>query len=385
MTSNSANNKVLCVDFIFKVLFCILLIAYRPYVLAAAAQILNDNFFQNPAELAKTHNMQVLIGNMLLLPKFEFKGKSYGREGKAESLTQDSLPYLLIAYRFNDRFVLGFNATPSAYGDLAWSQNSIVSQASTRTKDIYYRFAVQASYQVSPQLSVGMGLNLEDNHLFELNYIVAGLGNQVNKISGVNATADIGLYYQLNNQNYLTAAIYSPVNTLGEGTSKLGTTVNNQFAMTITQAAVAFVGLEHLLSDKWFFSEKLYWSGWDIQKNLVMANSTTGTNITPTNWRNAWSFQYVARFTATDRLGIINFGNYETNLISPQFNQIGYPLSAFGSLGAGFDVVIKEGLSTQIIYGYGAFIPKAKINNFYSQGQVTLNVQSITLQCSYKA
>lgn len=384
MRHKSLKQKKYNLPFIFKIFFYALPLLYTENAIAAASQILNDNFFQNPAELSQTHKLQLLVGNLFILPKFEFKGISYGQEGKAQSSVSDSLPYLLSAYRINDRFVIGFNATPSAYGDLVWPQSSIVSQATTFTKSIYYRFAAQASYLLNHRLSIGMGVNLEDNKVFELNYLIAGLGNQVNKISGINVTADVGLYYQINNKNYLTTAIYSPVNTLGKGRSTLGSIVNNQFSMTISQAPVAFIGFEHFLNDKWFFSEKVYWSGWDIQKNLVMSNTTTGTIITPTNWKNAWSFQYSARFAATEHLGILNFGDYETNMIDPQFNQIGYPLSAFGSLGSGIDIIIKQGLSTQIVYGYGAFLPKATINNTNSQGQVAFNVQSITLQGSYK-
>ena len=195
----------------------------------------------------------------------------------------------------NERFVFGLNVTPSSYGHLNWPIDSIVSNATTLTKVIYYRVGAQSSYQFTSNLALGIGLNLEYNKQLELNYVIPGMGNQINKISALNPDADIGLFYKINPKHALTAAIYTPVNTFGDGTSTLGTTKVNDFSLTVSQASVAYVGFQHTLNDRWFLEEKLYWSGWGIQKNIVFLNTTTGSSTTPSNWKNVWSLQISTR------------------------------------------------------------------------------------------
>ena len=47
----------------------------------AVSQILNDSFFQNPAELLVVNNTQAIIGNVFINPNIKFKGSSYGISG----------------------------------------------------------------------------------------------------------------------------------------------------------------------------------------------------------------------------------------------------------------------------------------------------------------
>lgn len=368
-----------------KLVASILAITFQERLYAAASQILNDNFFQNPAELSLVNKLQLIGGNAFLAPTFKFTGNAYGITGNAKSKATNSLPYLLSAYRFNERYVFGINVTPSSYAHLNWPVSSIVAQSTTQTKVTYYRVAAQSSYQLTPKLAMGLGLNLEYNKQFELNYFINGLGNQVSQASDRNFTADFGLLYKINPKNLLTTAIYTSVNTLGGGTSVLGNTVSNNFALTISQAPVAFIGLQHLINDKWSVAEKIYWSGWSLQKNLIMSNTATGTAITPTNWKDIWSLQLATRYATSDRVALLVFSTYDTNPINAKFNQIGYPLAPFGSLAAGFDFEIKEGLSSQVIYGYGGYVPSAKINNLNSTGAVSLTMQSATARLTYKA
>ena len=350
----------------------------------AVSQILNDSFFQNPAELQVVNNTQAIIGNVFINPNIKFKGSSYCISGNANSNVFDYLPYLLSAYRFNDKLVLGFNAIPSVYGHLNWPVDSFVSQASTLTKLLYYRFGFQSSYQITENLAVGMGFNIEDNGQYQLNFVVPGQGNQVNSVTGLNYTGDFGLYYKIDPKNYLTVAGYTQVDTYGHGTSSVNGVVNTNLSLNITEAPVIYIGLEHFVNELWFIEGKIYWSGWHLQNNINFTNTTTGTYVVPTNWKDVWSFQATTRYAIRERLALLGSIIYETNPVPLATNAIGYPLAASGSLSGGVDIALRKDLSIQAIYSYGAFLPNSPINNANSVGTINAHFQAVVLQLIYK-
>ena len=353
---------------------------------AAVYQILSDYFYQNPAELSQTHETQLILGNIFAIPSMEFNGQTPLGSGVASSKVNNSLPYVLTSHRFTDKWVAGFNVTPSAYGHINWSDDSIVSNSSTVTNMLYYQFGFQSEYQFDKNLSLGTGLNVEYNKFAELNYMTPPLGNQVNKIqNGVNYVGDFGIYYKLNKHNYLTAAVYTQVSTYGHGISTLGAIASNDFSLNILQPPIAYIGLQQISNEKFFLEEKVYFSGWHIVKNIDFINSATGTFSTPANWHDTWSFQASARYSLTEKLAILGSGIYETNAVPTSTNQIGYPVSASGSLTAGIDVLLMKEISAQVMYSYGGFIPDAIIANTTANGTVSANTQSFVLQLIYKS
>ena len=98
---------------------------------AAIDEILNDYYFQNPAELSLVNHSEWIIGNQFISPNFQFKGNSLGQAGSTTSKVNDSLPYVLTSYRFSDRLVLGVNIVPSGYGHFEWPIDSIVAEGAS--------------------------------------------------------------------------------------------------------------------------------------------------------------------------------------------------------------------------------------------------------------
>lgn len=363
--------------------FCGLLFQNSAY--AAVYQILSDYFYQNPAELSQTHETKVVLGNLFAIPSMEFNGQTPFGSGTASSTVTNSLPYVLTAHRFTDKWVVGFNVTPSAYGHINWGEDSIVSKSSTVTNMLYYQFGLQSGYQFNENLALGLGFNVEYNKFAALNYMTPPLGDQVNKIeNGVNYVGDFGVYYKINAQNYLTAAIYTQVSTYGHGISTLGPIVSNDFSLNILQPPMAYIGLQHTPNEKLFLEEKVYFSGWHIVKNIDFINSATGSFSSPANWRDTWSFQGAARYALTEKLAVLGSGMYETNAVPTATNQIGYPVSASGSLTAGLDILLIKEVSAQLMYSYGGFIPDARIANTTANGTVSANTQSFVFQLIYK-
>ncbi|PJD92775.1 MAG: hypothetical protein CK424_04125 [Legionella sp.] len=351
----------------------------------AIDQILNDNFFQNPAELSLITNFQILGGNVFISPEIKFIGTTNLGSGHATSDVNDFLPYILVDYRVSDKWVFGVNIVPSAYGHLEWPIDSIVAQDATVTDVLYYRYGLQSSYQITDTLSLGIGANLQANEHYELDFVVSGLGNELNNVSGFNFIADVGLHYKITSRHSLSIAYYSPVNNKkGHGRSVLHPNINNNFTLNINEASVAFIGLEHCWTPRWSLEEKVYWSGWSIQKNIYFNNTTRGSFVIPTNYKDTLSFLFTTKYSITDKTVLIGGLLYETNPVPIETNAIGYPLAAFGAITSGFSIVLQNELSMQFIYSYGKFLPNSPINNSGSIGTITANVQAAVLQVMYK-
>jgi long-subunit fatty acid transport protein len=351
----------------------------------AVDQFLNDYFFQNPSVLSQIKQMQLILGNVFVVPKLEFTGLTSLGSGTVLSRVNDSLPYLLSAYRLSENFVVGLNITPSAYGHIDWRpHNSIVSEASTTTRIFYYRIGAQSSYQLSSSLAIGLGFNIAYNKLAELDAVVPNMGNQINKASGVNHTFDLGLFYKIDAQNYLTFAAYTCVDKFGNGTSSLGPITVYDFSLLFTEAAVAYIGLQHVINEKWSMEGKIYWSGWSIGKNVYFINKTNGTSIIPANWSNVLSYQLLSNYSITEKIALFGSLIYETNPVPVATNAIGYPLSGSGAVSLGLDLTLQKNISFQLSYSYGKFIPKARINNAGSRGTISANFQTAVIQFTYK-
>ena len=216
----------------FKFIIGILIFFFWGISYAAVYQILSDYFYSNPAELNLINETQLILGNVFVIPRMGFNGQTPLGIGTANSKANNSLPYVLTARRFSDKWVIGFNVTPSGYGHINWGDDSIVSKSSTVTNMLYYQFGLQSGYQFNDKLTLGAGLNVEYNKFAELNYITPPLGNQVNKIeNGVNYVGDFGIYYKINAHNYFTGAVYTQVSTYGHGISTLGPIVSSDFSL----------------------------------------------------------------------------------------------------------------------------------------------------------
>lgn len=355
-----------------------------PHAQAAVGQMLTDSFFQNPADLGLVNKQQLILGNLFVASSLEFTGTALGGTGQANSNVVDFLPYLLADIRVSDKWVLGFNAVPTEYGDLNWPIDSIVSHDSTVTKVYYYLLGFQSSFQLTDRITLGLGLHLRYNYLAELDAVVGNLGNEVNKASALNNGLDAGLSYKLTPKHTFVAAFYTPVNRFGKGTSTLGNVTSNTFQLNLVEAAVVFAGLQHQFTDQWFVEEKVFWSNWTVQNSTILKNTTRGSFTYPTNWGDTWSYTMATEYAFTEKVAGLASALYETNPAPNSTNAIGYPLAPVVFLSGGLDIALYKNWRMQLVYGYGFFIPNAIIDNGSSKGTITNSTQAGTLQFSYK-
>lgn len=362
----------------------VLVALFTQYAYADVGQILTDYFFQNPAELEAVSQQKMVLGNAFIAPTLTFHGTTLAGTGQAQTSTFDTLPYVLADTRLTDKWVLGFNIVPCQYGDLQWPIDSIVAHDSTTTKVYYYRLGFQSSYQLNPHLDLGIGVGLEYNYLQELDAVVRDLGNEVNKVSAVTQYMDAGFVYHITPRHALLAAMYSPVNIYGKGTSTLGGMVSNNFKLNIVDAAVLYMGLQHTFSEQWFLEERIYWSQWSAQQFSNLENTTRGNLLYITDWKDTLSYQLSGQYTSSEKLAWLATVMYETNAAPLWTNAIAYPIAPSWYFSLGLDRALTQNIHVQLFYGFSTFIPKAQIDTGGSIGMISCNTQSGVLQLTYK-
>lgn len=364
--------------------FLILLICCASKIFASGGQLLNSTFFPNPAAISSINNFEFIGGNLFFVPTLSFTGTSYGKVGSAQSSVYDPIPYLYVHYRLTDKWVIGINMLPSVYGDLLWPADSIVSTASVITNVLYYRSGILASYQITPDLSFGMGINLERNYL-EVAFMDPLLGFERNKSAGYHYVSDFGLKYRINSKDSVSIAYYTPVHYYSRGVSRASNIANYNYATLNANAAVSFVNFNHIVNELWNLKSTIYFSKWNIKKRSVFYNTVSGSEVLPTYWRNVWSFLFASQHILSDKISFAWDVLYETNPVSKfSYNYVGFPLASALNFSANFEFNVYKNIFVKVIGSYGTFAPNARINNANNYGVMSANIYTGALEGTYK-
>lgn len=364
--------------------FLVILLFFIGKVLASGGQLLNSTFYPNPAEVSKIKTFEFIGGNLFFLPNLSYTGTSYGKTGSAKSSVYDPIPYMYVNYRLSDKWVVGVNMLPSVYGDLRWPADSIVANASVITNVLYYRSGVLTSYQITPDLALGIGFNLERNYL-EVAFMDPYLGFERNKSAGYHFVTDVGITYKFTSKDRISFAYYTPVRYYARGVSRAGTLVNYNYATTNTDAAVSFVNLNHIVNEWWNVSSAVYFSKWDIKRRIVFYNSVSGDAILPAHWRNVWSFLLINQYIISDKTSFTWQVLYETNPANrASYNYVGFPLSSALGFSANFEFKIYKDFYVKVIGSYSTFAPNARINNSHNNGSISANIYTGALEGAYR-
>ncbi len=355
-------------------------------VFASGGQLLNSTFFPNPADIAKIKTFEFRGGNLFFVPTLTFKGTAHGKTGTAKSSVYDPIPYLYTSYRINNKLAVGINMLPSLYGDLSWPGNSLIAYNSVITNVLFYRSGVLASYQITPELALGVGVNLEREYL-ELSFLTKTAGFERNKTAGYNYVTDFGIYYKLTSSDGISLAYYTPVDSVIKGVSRAGKLANYNYAALNTNAAVSFLSVDHIVNSFWVVNGAIYFSKWSTKKNMRYYNTVTapGTSIFPEHWKNVWSFVFTSSHVTTDKTRFCWQVLYETNPSSgAQFNYVAFPLSSALNFSASFEYNFYQNFYIKVIGSYGTFAPKSRINTSGNFGTISANIYTGALEGSFR-
>lgn len=369
---------------LFGIFLLVFFSCWNSELFAAGGQLLNSTFFPNPADTAEIKTFEFIGGNLFFVPTLKFTGTAHRKKGSAESKVYDPIPYMYLNYRFTDKWVVGVNMLPSVYGDILWPEDSIVAKSSINTNVLFYRVGILTSYNITSDLVLGVGFNIE-RLASQLSFISDDLGYVRNKTSGYDSVTDFGFSYKLNSQNKISLAYYTPIRSVVPGVSNAGKITNYNYSSLRIDAAVTFLNLEHFVNDYWVIYTGIYFSKWSAYKYFAFYNTVIGDIILPAHWKNVWTFLLTSKHKMSDKTSVKLQFLYETNpVFSAHYNYTGFPLSAALGFTGGVEYNFYKNFYVNIIASYGLFAPDARINNLESYGNISANIYTGILECSWK-
>ena len=360
------------------------LLAMSSQAYGAALQMFSDINYANPAELSMIKVGQLMLGTGIVNAHIRYQGTVYGVNGVANATMTNDLSYGRFAWRTSPKIVVALAVTQPVFADINFGPNSFVSPITTDTLVKTINIAPRMSYQVTPQLSLGIGLDLEYKYLNRLDFQVAGLGVVKNHSTGFFPGFDLGAFYIFNQSTFGSVSFYSrrPGNTTGTSTSESGLQ-NGSYSVYNIDPYIVQVHLTRIVTPKLLLSGGVYFSNWATIKHLPLKNTVLGNLTFPTKWSNVWSYELGGKYDANEHFSLLFGGMYETNFVSNQLNSIGYPGSSVLILAGGLSSPLTKKLSGQLMYARIMFAPDAKFSSFINTGSASLGVNMISARLTY--
>ena len=313
---------------------------------AASADDATTVFF-NPAGMSNLSGSQVSLGGAFILPSAKFTNTTSngaalqtagGNGGDAGSLAFVPNAYLVMDVLPKLRFGLGINAP---FGlQTKYDANWIGRFQAVKSKIQTVNLNPSAAYQVTDDLSLGVGLNYQHitgDLTSAVNYsaaagaaaltpglpgpVAAALGAvAVAKAEGVSTISgsdsawgyNFGGLMKLSENTRIGAAYRSTIKYKMTGTvsftsvpTALATSAklqNGAITLPITMPDSFSLSGFHQYSDKWDVMADATWTGWGVLQQLVI-DRTNGTNVQTVqeNWKNTWRFSTGASYHYNDQ------------------------------------------------------------------------------------
>ena len=296
---------------------------------AASADDATTVFF-NPAGMSNLSGSQVSLGGAFILPSAKFTNTTSngaalqtagGNGGDAGSLAFVPNAYLVMDVLPKLRFGLGINAP---FGlQTQYDANWIGRFQAIKSKIQTINLNPSAAYQVTDDLSLGVGLNYQ--HITgeltsAVNYSAIALGGLGANLEGVSTISgsdsawgyNFGGLMKLSENTRIGAAYRSTIKYKMTGTVSFTNVPvalaaqprlqNGAITLPITMPDSFSLSGFHQYSDKWDVMADATWTGWGVLQQLVI-DRTNGTNVQTVqeNWKNTWRFSTGASYHYNDQ------------------------------------------------------------------------------------
>lgn len=346
--------------------FCAIFLCTCMPLHANVIQYFTGISYSNPAELFQVKKNQFILGATGFYTKGTFQGSALNfntmetNYGSSYTRSYSVLPYGRVAHRWGGKWVFGVDVTEPVHSNLAWLKTAVTRYAGTenilRDVDVSPRF----SWQILPQVYLGLGANFNFVNKNEGNWVMptgrTTYENMINLSSSFNAGFDAGLYYTITQSDFFGAAYYSRIKQRTHGVSLLNHHANTDYNFTFNLPPTWLFNYVHLISKTWLINLRLIKANWSVNPYLYF-NHTAGdpvSNFTfDMKFRPAWVYGGAIRHQLNDKWGVTLLGFFDRNPISENLRPINFPADNQYFYGLAVDRNITKQASVTLLLGRG--------------------------------
>jgi len=341
-----------------------------------------STIFFNPALMNKLDGTQVEIGTTLLFPSREYKSDPPG--GAFE--TKDTVFFpstFFLTHKFNDRVSAGLGVfNPFGLGT-DWGDNWDGRYLATKSKMTTFDINPTVSFQITPQLLFGAGLDILvlDTTLqskINLTALNQAFGNSLGggpfpdvgqKFTGggTGLGFNLGLLCDLGKNISIGASYRSEIKVgiKGEGTFDRqipGILVNSTGKADITMPQQVVAGISYNGFDPLTLEAGMRWEGWSSFRQLKVVFDNGSSSTQTRNWKDTFAFNLGAQYKLNDMVTVRSGYLYSQNPVPDSTFEPAIPDSDTHLFCIGTGLNFKK-ISLDLAYAYQLQLDRTKNNS----------------------
>jgi long-chain fatty acid transport protein len=347
--------------------------------------------YYNPAGMTQIVGNSVSVGLALVQPKAKYTSLS----GDETKMQQQSFPiphFYYVTRLGSEKIAVGIGAT-SAWGlGTEWAQDSFARYSATRSLIENKDYMITLAYQVTDQLSLGMGVDIDDSHVDKQKKIIQVGANDANfRLKGDNMAAGmrVAAMYKMNDRHQFGLMYRSPIHRKYHGKVALqdlssvgqaslggfsyqqvfgGSTYETDVTVDNTLPQSLVFGYNYKPNERLTLNADLEWMDWSSTKNeeLYYPEETDPTRLgvlnngNPVNrdWHSALSCAVGAEYKLLDQLRLRSGYFFHQSPVPQDTWEPNLPDANSHSVTAGLGYDVNKSLTLDL--GYSAMFYQAR-------------------------
>ncbi|GGF55462.1 aromatic hydrocarbon degradation protein [Terasakiella brassicae] len=327
-----------------------------------------STIFFNPAGMSRLEGNQFQANASLIMPSAEYKHGSSSRVGGTLfNDTNDNggvtalVPSLYGVYEVNDKMKVGvsvntpFGLSTDYKDDWVGAQYNLLSKIETITT------TPSVSYQINPQLSFGVGLQIQylGGELTRKASPVVG-GDVELKADDMGVGATFGVLYQYSEGGRIGVNYRSQVNHTLDGHVKISNSTGGaadayyRAEAELTTPDIISFGWYHELDDKWAVMSDIAWTNWSVFKELRVQDKvgTRADAVTTYQWDDTMFYSLGVNYQYDDQWKFQTGVAYDEGAANDEHRTAGIPDSDRYWLSVGTEYKMNDSVTWNIGYSH---------------------------------
>jgi long-chain fatty acid transport protein len=327
-----------------------------------------STIFFNPAGMSRLEGNQFQANASLIMPSAEYEHESSSRAGGTLfNDTNDNggvtavVPSLYGVYEVNDKMKVGvsintpFGLSTDYKDDWVGAQYNLLSKIETITT------TPSLSYQINPQLSFGVGLQIQ--------YLGGELTRKASPVVGgdvelqaddMGVGATFGMLYQYSEGGRVGVNYRSQVNHTLDGHVKISNSTGGaadtyyRAQADLTTPDIISIGWYHELDDKWAVMSDIAWTNWSVFKELRVEDKAgvRADSVTTYEWEDTMFYSLGVNYQYNDQLKLQTGVAYDEGAANDEHRTAGIPDSDRYWLSVGAEYKVSDSIKWNIGYSH---------------------------------